>query len=121
MGRNTGQGPRRVDRLADGIEDRALDRADGGALRIGVVAFVKAIVGETEPIERQFLLAEIAAELMRMRVEDRRGCLRADVIREEIQAIVRDIRSQIEREREGLPKSARRYLEAMLDATESAS
>ena len=83
---------------------------------IGVVAFVNAIVGETDGIERQFLLADIAIELRRNNQEERQGCLDSSYIEQEIDKIVSGLRLQIKAGRKGLPQSSNQYFNTVLEA-----
>ena len=86
---------------------------------IGILAFVNAVAGEEEmtSIERQFLLAEIAVELKRVRLEERPGCLDPAIIERELDAIVADIHKQLRRDYRSLPQTASDYLDSVLDAT----
>lgn len=86
---------------------------------IGIIAFVDAVTGETDGIERLFVLAEIAIELKRVSPVARVGCLPPEVIRKELHAVARHIVNQIETSKGSMPKSARRYLQNVMVAAGS--
>ena len=76
---------------------------------IGVHAFVKAIIGETNDLERHFLLSEIALELSRVSPMSFCGGLDRNIIAAEINKLISELQQEIEKNIDSASLSMKLY------------
>jgi hypothetical protein len=76
---------------------------------IGVHAFMEAIIGETDDLERHFLLSEIALELSRVSPHSFPGCIDTKLITAAINELIRELQQKVIRDIDASSPQMKRY------------